>query len=139
MVKYLLLSFILLACFFEEGKSCPYFVSLRVEVHLVNKLPPNFVPMTVHCMSKDDDLGNHTVTINQEFNFHFCVVPFRTLFTCDVTWDKRTASFQAYNVKWFTTPCLNGKYCVYEARENGIFLPDGTPWESWRCADGGIC
>ncbi|KAK4774331.1 hypothetical protein SAY86_009266 [Trapa natans] len=42
----------------------------RVHVEVRNMLPPthNF---TIHCKSKDDDLGVHIVGLNQVYTFHF--------------------------------------------------------------------
>ncbi|KAL7109391.1 hypothetical protein ACP275_06G172800 [Erythranthe tilingii] len=138
MVKYLLLCFILLACLFHEGKSCFLFTK-KTHVSVVNTLEPKSGSITVHCKSKDDDLGYHTLAVNQDFHFDFCVKPFSTLFTCDIWWDKWVASFQAYNAKWLFLPCAGGNNCVYEVRESGIYLPGGTHWVLWDCAEGKVC
>ncbi|KAL7109388.1 hypothetical protein ACP275_06G172500 [Erythranthe tilingii] len=138
MIKYLLLSFIFFTCLLQEGNGCPIIVSRRVYISIVNSLPPKTAPLTVHCKSKDDDLGNHTLTVNQDFHFDFCLKPFSTLFTCNLAWGNFVSSFQVYNAKWLFLPC-DGKHCVYEAKESAIYSSDGEPWGTWICADGKDC
>lgn len=119
MIKYLLLCFILSAYLFHEGKSC-FFLN-RFDVHIRSNLPSNSEPLLVHCESKDDDLGNHTLTTDQEFHFHFCERPFTTLFHCHLQWGKKGNSFEAYNAKWHGNPC-HGSDCVWVAKTDGIYL-----------------
>lgn len=57
----------------------------------MNKLPQNSPPLMVHCASKNDDLGNHTLTFNQEFSWKFCENFFwNTLLHSEATWGKKT-------------------------------------------------
>ncbi|KAK4430996.1 hypothetical protein Salat_0861600 [Sesamum alatum] len=44
----------------------------KYEVHIINSLPQNFAPLVVHCTSGDDDLGSHTLTSNQVFQWSYC-------------------------------------------------------------------
>ncbi|KAL8051758.1 hypothetical protein ABFS82_06G167100 [Erythranthe guttata] len=129
---YFLLSFIVFACLFQEGNSC--FIFPRVHVSIVNELPPKSEQFFLHCKSKDDDLGNHTVPVNQDFHFDFCVIPWATLFYCNLSWGKRAASFEVYNGRWISVPCQTGKSCVYEVRDDGIYLGDKF-WNNWYCGD----
>ncbi|KAL7109397.1 hypothetical protein ACP275_06G173400 [Erythranthe tilingii] len=125
---YLILYFILFTCLFEEGKSC--FLVPRVHVSITNQLPPNAGPIFVVCKSKDDDLGNHTLAVNQDFHFDFCVKPFVTLFYCSVRWGNKVASFDVYNAMWLISPCESYKSCRYYANDKGIFLGSKF-WNNW--------
>lgn len=84
----------LLLCYSQKGESC--FLSKRKHVHVVNGLPPNPQPLMAHCKSRDDDLGTHALSINQSFNFNFCIIAFETLFHCDVQWEGKGKNFTAF-------------------------------------------
>ncbi|KAL9165368.1 hypothetical protein ABFS82_06G166600 [Erythranthe guttata] len=126
MAKYLFLCFILFACLFQEGKSC--FIFPRIHVSIVNKLPANSEPLSVHCRSGDDDLGYHTLAVNQDFHFSFCVIPLLTIFYCDLKWETKMVSGDVFNAA-FPNPCVDGT-CVYETSENGVYI-NGKLWNSW--------
>ncbi|XVF65511.1 hypothetical protein PTKIN_Ptkin09bG0255100 [Pterospermum kingtungense] len=50
--------------------------------------------MTIHCKSKDDDLGRHRLGFGREYQFSFRYIPFITKFTCNVGWKR------PYDRKW---------------------------------------
>ncbi|XVF65512.1 hypothetical protein PTKIN_Ptkin09bG0255200 [Pterospermum kingtungense] len=50
--------------------------------------------MTIHCKSKDDDLGRHRLGFGREYQFSFRYIPFITTFTCNVGWKR------SYDRKW---------------------------------------
>ncbi|QHO17239.1 hypothetical protein HN51_032850 [Arachis hypogaea] len=58
----------------------------RVTVELINSIE---VDLTIHCKSKDDDLGFHTVPPNKSYQFGFkpSIIRFiTTLFFCSFDW-----------------------------------------------------
>ncbi|KAI3920175.1 hypothetical protein MKX01_017832 [Papaver californicum] len=58
----------------------------RVHVHLTNILPNN-KDATIHCKSKDNDLGEHTLSFGQDFHWDFRVNIFHTtMFWCNIWW-----------------------------------------------------
>lgn len=66
-----------ITCFFEYW-----------EVHVLNHLPDNTNPLRLHCQSRDDDLGFHSISQQQDFNWHFCENFFHTtLFFCHLWWN----------------------------------------------------
>lgn len=86
-----------------------------------NDLPDS---LFVHCSSKNDDLGKHILKSQEDYCFHFCYVPFITLFHCHVQWGKKTRSFDAYNGKWvFHSPCGSDE-CEWVAKIDGIYLSE---------------
>ncbi|KAE9587768.1 putative plant self-incompatibility S1 [Lupinus albus] len=55
-------------------------------------------PLTVHCKSKDDDLGVHVLKYDEEYKFQFEPNFFQnTLFFCGFTWDSKLHKFDIYN------------------------------------------
>lgn len=97
----------------------------RFEVHVVNMLP-NSPPMTVHCKSRDDDLGEHTVVYWQDYNFHFCTKLIFTLFWCRIKWQSKNIAFDVFSGKWFPNRCATG-ICYWAAKEDGIYFADELP------------
>lgn len=110
----------LLLCYSQEGESC--FLSKRKHVHVVNGLPPNPQPLHVHCKSRDDDLGEHVLSVNQSFNFNFCIIAFETLFHCDVQWEGKGKNFTAYTTTWPSKhPCMKSNDCTWTVKSDGIY------------------
>lgn len=127
-IKYLVLALVLLANLFQvfalEKRKC--FILYKAEVHIINNLPSNSTPLVVHCASKNDDLGRHILTINQEFHFDFCVNPFATLFFCHLWWGNHNKAFDAFDVTWKSNPCLDAS-CYWTTKNDGIHLSGFSP------------
>ncbi|KAI3448062.1 hypothetical protein Pfo_004727 [Paulownia fortunei] len=127
MSKYLLhffiLSTVLLQATASEKRKC--FFSRDYTVYVVNQLPSNSPPLLLHCASGDDDLGNHTLTVGQNFNFDFCI-NFKTLFFCHLWWNGKTLSFDVYNSFWHTKSCPKG-VCDWVVKSDGIYLSKYYP------------
>ncbi|OVA07074.1 Plant self-incompatibility S1 [Macleaya cordata] len=108
----LLLLFLVLAL--SSSSWCPsaygtveinyYQHSQKITVWVYNELDPN-TTLTIHCKSKDDDLGEHTLSYNQEFHWKFRINFFwTTLFWCNMWWHDSNgrlvqASHDAYFVR----------------------------------------
>ncbi|KAF8012359.1 hypothetical protein BT93_I0492 [Corymbia citriodora subsp. variegata] len=93
-------------------------------VQIVNNLPGGLL-LTIHCKSKDDDLGIHEISSGNQWGF-----PFKpniwgtTLFFCSFQWpgsfyhfdvyddgrDHGRCSYCVWNIKP-TGPCLYNKLC----------------------------
>ncbi|KAI5386796.1 S-protein homolog 29 [Lathyrus oleraceus] len=64
----------------------------KVHVYIRNDIPPHPTPLnlTVHCKSKDDDLGFHTLVYGEIYTFSFRPSLFpqfsATLFFCSFAW-----------------------------------------------------
>lgn len=111
-----------------------------IEVHIVDYLPDNNVPLTFHCASKDDDLGYHHPKVGDDFHFHFLPrVIGHTLFFCHFWWGKKQASFDvytsklSYNCLWDETPVT---LCYWKVQGNGFFLGpslnEGKKMHDWN-------
>ncbi|KAL8051759.1 hypothetical protein ABFS82_06G167200 [Erythranthe guttata] len=132
MIKYVLQTLVICACLFQQGNGCFLFFYNHIKVVVANSLPPNSDPLLLHCASKNDDLGNHTLTINQTFSFEFCVIPWTTLFYCDFRWGSKHAHVDVYDAKWKDHKHCGGDHeCGWEARSDGIYL-SGTKRFDWQ-------
>ncbi|CAL0311320.1 unnamed protein product [Lupinus luteus] len=74
----------------------------RIHVYMTNRLPKGTL-LTLHCKSKDDDLGVHYLNYNEQytFSFHYNIFRFQgyTLFFCGFTWNGKLHWFEVYNWK----------------------------------------
>lgn len=91
-------------------------------VHTINGLSNGQI-LSVHCKSKNDDLGIHNLTVNTEFTWQFRLNVFgTTLFWCDMAYDNFRATL---NVFWdnpeFFNKCNDG-VCVWIAEDDGIYF-----------------
>lgn len=98
-----------------------YYVFLR------NKLPQNSNPLVVHCVSKDDDLGQHTLYLNQQIQWHFCDNIRNTRFRCYFWWNNQKAIIdvfsQSVELKKLCSNHQEGSdVCTWETREDGFYL-----------------
>ncbi|CAA0825317.1 Plant self-incompatibility protein S1 family [Striga hermonthica] len=118
--KHLLTCLIFYAYLFPFGSSCFWFT--RVQINIYNDINTPSTPLLVHCMSKDDDLGTHTLNYEQGFRIVFCLKPFSTLFHCQFQWGDKGKSFDAYKASWwYGKPCYD-HYCDWVAKTDGIYL-----------------
>ncbi|KAL9162030.1 hypothetical protein ABFS82_07G061100 [Erythranthe guttata] len=127
MKKNLLPLLILLSTLsFQEAtsKKCPF--SHEYEVHVINYLiPTSKIPVSVHCESGNDDLGNHTIPhLNNEFNWSFCESIFHnTLFFCRIRWGSKYLMFDVYKSEWRDR--CSTRVCFWGVQNDGIYFGDG--------------
>ncbi|MFS7981657.1 putative plant self-incompatibility S1 [Helianthus anomalus] len=85
-------------------------------------------PITVHVQSRDDDLGNQTLALNENKNWGFCeLISFKTLFYAHFYWNSRTAFFDVYDAQTSLQYCQKWKMvrvreCFWLVREDGFYL-----------------
>lgn len=125
MVQYNLFFLIVSAFLFQTTTSC-FFVT-KYTVFVVNNLPPNSPPLVLHCASKDDDLGYHTVTTNRQFRFSFCDKPLSTLFFCRFRWNGKDKAFQVFNSSWYQNRCNKNDVCYYAVKSDGFYFSNVYP------------
>lgn len=95
--------------------------TIGYHIHITNKIPSNRDPLFIRCQSKDDDLGNHTLTSGQEYVWSFCENFFRnTLFFCHARWGSKNLNFDAFNAKWGDLDD-----CFWEAKVDGLYMSTG--------------
>ncbi|KAF8041874.1 hypothetical protein BT93_A0465 [Corymbia citriodora subsp. variegata] len=84
-------------------------------VEINNNLPAG-TTLTVHCKSKDDDLGIHHITRSWGFTF---VANFfgGTLFFCSFSWPGR---FEWFDIYWQERDWRDCNQCIWMVSENGL-------------------
>ncbi|GFP91866.1 hypothetical protein PHJA_001330600 [Phtheirospermum japonicum] len=124
-IIHLALSFLLFTNLIHQANCC--FFS-KIHVGFYNHLPATPPkPLYVHCKSKDDNLGTHTLTPGQSWGFNFCSKPLATLFRCELHWNGMYLNnVVAYNARWVIfNPCHKSD-CTWTVSEAGATLPHGV-------------
>ncbi|KAF8014582.1 hypothetical protein BT93_H0415 [Corymbia citriodora subsp. variegata] len=89
-------------------------------VQIYNSLPGG-VMLTVHCKSKDNDLGVHHIPQGGMWEFHFRPNFFcKTLFFCSMQWPGQFHYFDIYDGKRDTTRCE--EMCTWFVKPTGPCL-----------------
>ncbi|KAI4335130.1 hypothetical protein L6164_013805 [Bauhinia variegata] len=87
--------------------------------------------MTLHCQSKDDDLGEHNIAYGDEIGWDFNVnVAGTTLFYCDLGWESvQQYHFDVYSFARDNVRCPSG--CAWLVSAEGIYGLNGETgfWE----------
>ncbi|KAI3469942.1 hypothetical protein Pfo_026605 [Paulownia fortunei] len=106
------------------ARSC--FFTDEYVVHVANNLYAYSKPMVVHCASADDDLGNHTLSYQKDFNWSFCEQLFhRTLFFCHIWWGSKSVAFDVFTSK--NRRACTSHVCYWEAQHDGIYFSGYYP------------
>ncbi|XP_028795582.1 S-protein homolog 5-like [Neltuma alba] len=131
-MKSLLLLLMVIAATLNDGK--PWvLIPPKVTVRVINNFdPPQDV--TVHCKSKDDDIGEHTIKVGDSFEFHFrpnAIVDV-TLFFCSFRWasDPSLHYFDIYEERrdqWCTT-------CEWAVSQQGACIYNEA-FRKYKCYD----
>lgn len=73
----------------------------RHTINIYNGLPKNYDGLLLHCASRDDDLGNHTLFHNQVESWRFRTNFWGTThFFCNFWWGRKTQAFLVFNAPW---------------------------------------
>ncbi|XP_014507793.1 self-incompatibility protein S1 [Vigna radiata var. radiata] len=97
------------------------FVECRKHVSIKNRLGAG-KNMSLHCQSKDNDLGHQNIANGDEFGWDFSDNIFgTTLFFCDVGWEKvEEYHFNAYSFGRDRVRC-DGVGCSWLLSAEGIY------------------
>lgn len=118
-IPYFILFATIFINFASAKKNCP--ITSPFDVHVINKLTQ---PLTLHCASGDDDLGNREIAPDYDFNWSFCDIYLaNTLFFCHLWRDYHEISFDVFTMK-LSEKCSNG-LCFWEVRSDGIYFSGG--------------
>ncbi|KAK4729388.1 hypothetical protein R3W88_022376 [Solanum pinnatisectum] len=115
---------------FTQLTSCVYsdfFWAKDVDVILKNEL---HVPANVRCKSRDNDLGDHEISIGNTYKFSFKTNFWgTTLFWCKIWYKKypnsekySEANFEVYSSESHTEHCDH--ICTWELLDSGIYSYD---------------
>ncbi|KAL7148066.1 hypothetical protein ABFS83_06G152400 [Erythranthe nasuta] len=127
MIKILLLLVLFIEVNILEdrfAKGCLF--AYKRNIHIFNDLPPKSAPLKLHCWSKKDDLGYHTLDVEKEFEWTFCgnFSP-STLYTCQLWWGSKDRAFEVFDEK--TQGMKSDRSVYWVAKNDGIYYVDDTP------------
>jgi len=110
----------------------------NVEVTIINDLATQSTPtnLTLHCKSKDDDLGFHTLTIGEKYTFSFkpsYVFWKSTLFFCSFTWPGNPNRHFIEIYKQTRDGCENREWKINKT--GGYLWGKFYPWNSVEIMD----
>ncbi|KEH22591.1 putative plant self-incompatibility S1 [Medicago truncatula] len=137
-LKFSILIIVILA--FEAREITSY---SRVTVTIINAVAKDPYPtnITLHCKSKDDDLGFHTLKLEESYMFSFKPrFPFGTLFFCSFTWKESPNRHYIDIYDFKRDRCKNCRWRMN--KDGGCRDHDGTgsfdvciPWKSVELMD----
>ncbi|XP_062088952.1 S-protein homolog 5-like [Humulus lupulus] len=110
-------------CLWDEAIQAPTKMSSnspwdRKFVRVVNKLDEG-LSLTIHCKSKNDDLGVHVLGRDEYFEWTFYVNLWETtLFFCRFDWRDASKTFDAYRAIRDIHRC---NHCLWEAKPDAIY------------------
>ncbi|OMP09173.1 Plant self-incompatibility S1 [Corchorus olitorius] len=107
-------------------------IRLHFQVHIVNGFADNAKPLVIHCRSKDDDLGEHTLWKGQEFRFEFGISWVKsTHFSCNFKWGlKKLDNISVFKHGIETWSCKATGLCFWKAAADGIYFSNNNQnWE----------
>ncbi|KAL6517351.1 hypothetical protein OROMI_033052 [Orobanche minor] len=97
-ICFLILLLVFNFCHETEGKI--HFMSKHT-IRIYSSLPTNSPQLILHCFSKDDDFGNHTLSHGSVFGWHFRVNMFGTTkYRCDFWWGKKAKRIAVFYGVW---------------------------------------
>ena len=103
----------------SQGSLLP--ILQKTHVRLTNLLGEGS-NLTIHCKSKDDDLGVHVLPFKGSFEWSFKPNFFvkNTLFFCNIQWQGKSMYFNSYDEERDLDGC--GKYCYWDVTLKGPCL-----------------
>ncbi|PHT81238.1 hypothetical protein T459_14253 [Capsicum annuum] len=98
-------------------------------VHVIKKLRSHSETLQIHCTSKDDDLGYHNLTTNQDFDWSFCeLILCRFLFFCHFWWGSKEKALDVFKDPY---SCVKGSGslnvltdCKWEVKSDDFYLEE---------------
>ncbi|KAJ0092725.1 hypothetical protein Patl1_26784 [Pistacia atlantica] len=105
-------------------------IRIKFKVHIINGLSSNENPLIIHCYSNDDDLGEHTLWMNNEFKFRFGNHVWRlTHFWCVMRCGLNKKTIDVFRSGVETKTCRRTGNCFWSAREEGFYFSNDN--QSW--------
>ncbi|GAV64189.1 Self-incomp_S1 domain-containing protein [Cephalotus follicularis] len=107
----------MLFLFMLFGEAIAQIALTKIHVGITNKMDSN---VTIHCKSKDDDLGIHVLSSGQSYGWGFRVNLWETtLFFCGFTTKKGGGVYNIYQARRDKTRCHGGT-CLWDVKDDGV-------------------
>ncbi|XVE81446.1 hypothetical protein DITRI_Ditri15bG0064300 [Diplodiscus trichospermus] len=107
------------------------FVNYHIHItnNLPSDLPPNIPsPLSIHCKSKDKDIGEKRLLQNEDYTWDSKINYFRTtLFFCHAWWEGKQRYFEAFVANRDEHRCR--KYhnsCLWSVRDDGMYFSNNN-------------
>ncbi|XVF84706.1 hypothetical protein PTKIN_Ptkin17bG0059500 [Pterospermum kingtungense] len=128
MCMFILATFISQTPVFAAESVDRVFFRLRFKVHILNGFADNANPLIIHCHSRNDDLGQHTLWKGQEFRFKFCLHLLKfTHFVCSFKWGSKSLDqFSVFRNFYEGNTCKATGNCFWKASEDGIYFSNNS-------------
>ncbi|KAJ4965070.1 hypothetical protein NE237_016919 [Protea cynaroides] len=122
----MMVSFILILMWFCELSSI---VGATNHVRITNQLSEG-MDLTIHCKSKDNDLGVHQLAYNASFPWSF---DDNALYNCHVEWLHGQTDFDAFDASGEQYRCSD---CCWAARIDALYYVvcetgESNTWNKW--------
>ncbi|KAF3623593.1 hypothetical protein FXO38_30668 [Capsicum annuum] len=99
----------------------------EMQIHIINRLPPNSPQLKLHCASKGNDLGERLPAIDEDINWSVCEgFFFNEVYFCKFWWGTKEKGLQVYNDPFY---CVEDSddynhvdNCKWEVRKDGFYL-----------------
>ncbi|GAV64185.1 Self-incomp_S1 domain-containing protein [Cephalotus follicularis] len=122
----LFLAMIFLFLFFGETIAQP--LNFPVHVRITNTMASN---VTIHCKSKNDDLGIHVIPSGQYYEWGFRVNLWgTTLFFCGFTTKKGGGVYDIFEAKRDVPRCRDHT-CYWGVKDDGVHGYNGDATDIW--------
>ncbi|TMW81236.1 hypothetical protein EJD97_010970 [Solanum chilense] len=99
---------------------------VHFEVHIINDLPDNSIPLWIHCKSKTHDFENRLLKVDDDFTFKFKLNLFETnLYFSHFWWGKKQNVFDVFNRNlkdYCGNPEAKLRTCYWKVQEDGFYL-----------------
>jgi len=94
------------------------------ELHIINALPNNNIPLWFHCASGNKDFGYQILNAGDDFHFEFGMNALRsTLYFSHFWWGDKQNVFDIFN-KHLADHCSDTKthYCYWKVQIDGFYM-----------------
>lgn len=101
--------------------------NVHFELHIINDLPNNDIPLWFHCASKNHDFGYQKLKVGDDFHFQFTLNLFETnLYFSHFWWGKKENVFDVFNrhLKDYCADPHESKIrtCYWKVQKDGFYL-----------------
>ncbi|XP_002532042.2 S-protein homolog 1 [Ricinus communis] len=96
----------------------------KTYVHIINGLVAKYV-LNIHCYSRDDDLGHHTLPVSGHLDWSFGTSIFgNTVFKCDMNWAGGHGVFKVFWEDEQLQRKCHFNNCIWLAAIDGLYVKD---------------
>ncbi|KAL5784217.1 hypothetical protein ACOSQ2_006609 [Xanthoceras sorbifolium] len=123
MMSYFFLITILMVFISQTQTAFAIAIHPRYTVHITNDFNNNDNPLVMHCWSRDDDLGVHTLWKTNEWHWGFRNKIFgRTHFWCNMKHGTKEKTIDVYDSDNWAMTCPDKHHCYWSVKDDGFYF-----------------